>query len=534
MLTQNHTSEAAASERSRGVHPLRWFLRLSWGGRGLALSAALVVLIGAFYAEENWRGRRAWAACQQDLAARGVELDWRKFNPPPVPDDQNFALTPFLAPLFDFNPGPRDPGQSRWRDLAGHDRATEFGAKLLTGAKAGDGPSFQLDGQRTDLPACLALLRKEAKSSTASPVFPTRADAAAAVMEALQPYQAVLSELRSASHRPFSRFNIEYNADDPMSILLPHLGVLRHVARTLEIQASAELALGKTEAAFDDVRLIFFIADSIQPEPFLISHSVRSSLLNTGMQIIWEGLAQHRWSDDQLRDFQTRLAAIHLVADLNRALAAERAAFGNPMLRFIQNHKNALRDWIANDDSAAPLTYLLGGPTGWLYQEQVSYQRLYDQRILPALDVRAGQVHPRIADDDYKLLTNDLAGSSFWHHTALAKLVLPQLVRMFQRTAVVQSTVNQAVVACALERDRLAEGNYPPTQAALVPRYTDTLPAGACDGQPLSYQPAGPNKFALYDVGWNLTDDHGVVSLAGDGATRDLTHGDWVWPPYPD
>src|SRR5438309_2386749 len=96
--------------------PFQWFRRLSFLGRIFVTIGALFALFCAFFAEENWRGRRAWETCRRELEAKGVLLDWQKFIPPPVPDDQNFAMTPFLAPLFDFNPNPRESGQVVWRD----------------------------------------------------------------------------------------------------------------------------------------------------------------------------------------------------------------------------------------------------------------------------------------------------------------------------------------------------------------------------------------------------------------------------------
>jgi hypothetical protein len=59
---------------------------------GLAWLAVLVVL---FYVEENWRGARALEIYKRQLAARGATLDWKSFIPPPVPDSENFAVTPF-------------------------------------------------------------------------------------------------------------------------------------------------------------------------------------------------------------------------------------------------------------------------------------------------------------------------------------------------------------------------------------------------------------------------------------------------------
>ena len=58
--------------------------------RVLITLAVLATLIAIFYAEEDWRGKRAWEQCKRELEAKGMVLDWDKFIPPPVPDDQNF------------------------------------------------------------------------------------------------------------------------------------------------------------------------------------------------------------------------------------------------------------------------------------------------------------------------------------------------------------------------------------------------------------------------------------------------------------
>jgi hypothetical protein len=52
--------------------------------------AVLATLIAVFYSEENWRGKRALENCKRELEAKGAVLDWQKYIPAPVPDDQNF------------------------------------------------------------------------------------------------------------------------------------------------------------------------------------------------------------------------------------------------------------------------------------------------------------------------------------------------------------------------------------------------------------------------------------------------------------
>ena len=98
--------------------------------------------------------------------------------------------------------------------------------------------------------------------------------------------------------------------------------------------------------------------------------------------------------------------------------------------------------------------------------------------------------------------------------------------------AFTQSSLDRARVACALERHRLAEGEYPATLDALAPRFMEKLPHDIINGQPLHYRRTDGGRFLLYSVGWNGTDDGGIV-------VRNKIHmldrfgedeGDWVWP----
>ena len=69
---------------------IRWLFSRRTQRRVLVGLAALATLVAVFYLEEDWRGKRAWENCKRELEAGGAVLDWNKYIPPPVPDDQNF------------------------------------------------------------------------------------------------------------------------------------------------------------------------------------------------------------------------------------------------------------------------------------------------------------------------------------------------------------------------------------------------------------------------------------------------------------
>ena len=68
--------------------------------RAIIVLGGFVLLLAIFYAEEDWRGWHAWKKCKRELEAKGTVLDWDKFIPPPVPEDENFFEAPQMAEWF--------------------------------------------------------------------------------------------------------------------------------------------------------------------------------------------------------------------------------------------------------------------------------------------------------------------------------------------------------------------------------------------------------------------------------------------------
>jgi hypothetical protein len=515
----------------------RWLFGWRMIRRVLVALAALVTLVALFYAEEDWRGKHAWENYRRQAEARGVELNWHAYLPPPVPDAQNFAMTPFLAPLYDFNPKPIQPGQSAWRDTNGYVRTANFARGVGNLRKGRD---WWHEGQMTDLAEVLDGLHEGSNAPALTIPISTRAEAAAELLREFEQYRPVLDEIRGASQRPYSRFNINYGGEeeDPWEILLPHLTVVKHLAQVLFFRSSAELELGKADEALEDLSLIFFLAHSIQDDPFVISHLVRIVILKCAEQIIWEGLAEHRWSEPQLRDIQLRLQGIGIFKEFEKPLAAERAA-DHSLVALVQKdpvYFSAIAGGASTPGSPAhlPGVFFRLIPKGWIYLEQLSVHRLFDEKILPGMDFDTARVHPRTIDDNASSLANLLGppSSRVWHHRIFSALLLPALGKIAVKSAVAQTTVDEAALACALERYRLAKGEFPEILGALAPEFIQSMPHDIITGEPLKYRRTENGKFLLYSVGWNETDDGGKVAMNDQRTALVSTQGDWVWPEY--
>lgn len=104
-------------------------------------------------------------------------------------------------------------------------------------------------------------------------------------------------------------------------------------------------------------------------------------------------------------------------------------------------------------------------------------------------------------------------------------MLLPAVQTVPRRAALTQTGVDQLVAACALERFRLAHVELPNTLDALVPQYLAAVPRDVIDGQPLRYRREGLDKFSLWSVGSNQTDEGGEV--VRNDERLDETKGDW-------
>src|SRR5206468_2983045 len=108
-------------------------------------------------------------------------------------------------------------------------------------------------------------------------------------------------------------------------------------------------------------------------------------------------------------------------------------------------------------------------------------------------------------------------------------LLFPAITKIPARFANGQTTVDLATVACALERHRLAAGQYPEQLDPLVPGFIAKIPTDIINGELLKYRREPDGTFVLYSVGWNETDDGGEAGVTKSGAAVDPNKGDWVW-----
>lgn len=472
----------------------------------LAFLAAGVVL---WYSVTAFQGRREWDAAQKALAARGEKLSIRDFVPPPLADDLNFAAAPAFAGLFrsDGVPPEETPfdvvktslGKCRWRP-----------------------------NERTDLAAAAASYRAEGR------VPDDQRPAAEAVLEALAPAQPLMDEMARYAERPGTRFPVRY--EDGIHAAMPHLNHLLKMTYYLRLRAAANMELGRSAEAARDLLLLLRMADSLKSEPNLISLLVRFGMLDIATLIVWEGLACGIWDEPQLAALQNRLRGYDLYSETAHALRGERGG----VIDFLEfSLRTGLDKFFASappqeakeDPDALSFDFLYPTlffswlyPTGWAYSDLAFLSNVFQQWI-DRLENRQRPLRPA----DFEFIEPELTqwGSLTITRHLFSALTLPALTGVFNRTVVVQTRLNEARTAIALERYRLAHGEFPETLAALVPQFLEAEPVDVMTARPFNYRRLASDDFLLWSVGWDATDDHGAP------LDRKTQKGDIAWMRLP-
>ena len=503
---------------------LGWRL-LRWGLIGLAV---LVTLAAVLVTEENWRGKRAWETYKREAAARGERFEWAAFAPTNVPDDQNFFRAPIVAEQL--NAGRQEYADGSASRGANPARRMDFniyrGDSKLWPTNGGNWQKSKLADLKEWQHYFRTYAETPAGQTNGFPVAAKEGTPAADVLLALSIYNPALEKLRQASLRPMARLPLNYdNGFEDVGTLIPGLATEKRWAQFLQLRIIAELQAGQDAAALEDVKLFLRLTDTIRSQPFLISHLVRIAMQAIALQPIYEGLAQHRWNDAQLAELETALGKKDFLADFEFSMRGERtcAIYTFEMQRRTREMKSYSGDEVGNQIVTNSLRWM---PSAFFNQNELTFAQMYDQFVLPLVDMTNRTVSVaayRKGEADYK------EQAKYWSpYKIQARMLFPAVGASVKKFVLIQSQVDLARAACALERFRLAHGNYPETLDALAPQFIEKLPHDLINGQPLHYRRTEDGNFVLYSVGWNETDDGGKVVFAKSGRV-DTEKGDWVW-----
>ena len=312
---------------------------------------------------------------------------------------------------------------------------------------------------------------------------------------------------------------------DPFTIPLPNYVAIRAVAQVLAQRAQCFLLLGQSEKSLKELALLHDLTRLLEAAPTGKPMTMVAAMINapvTGFysDVVADGIRLHAWSESQLSNIQNQLERINLAPFVVEAFRGERAGLWHAMRKTI---------WARFEVKRAPQASLwqkmknMRPPNllkGIFCLNMVTVSELH-QQLIDSIDPAQKTIHMQKLKDH--LLQQEKIGRRFSPYTFFASIAVPNFIPAVRTLGYNQTRVAQAQIACALERFRIAHGQYPTALSELTPQCIPKLPHDIIEGNPLKYRPVGENQFLLYSVGWNESDDDGQFSAYPYEA------GDWSW-----
>lgn len=505
----------------------RWFRTLAW------TLVSLISLYALLCAWVNWTGARMLAAAQAKLKAAGEVTDFRSVTSEPVPDDSNYCAIPALRDLA------LHVGDNASKDEPGARRERLKKMALPTGGKSrprsGRGAQF---GVREDLDGIRDWLRSAGTIGGSS----SGADAAHEILDALSVHQALIGELAAGLDRSSAQWTPQWRTRElpPMlfAVVMPHYSVSQSVVQTLALRATAAARAGDATKAHESLRIIGKLALANGNDPFLIGLLVSAANATALANAVWETCDARC---GKAADFATLESALTALDYKKAALHAWRGemAGGMEAMNYVKTtNDGTLASIIANGGDASPshvanaITSVL--PGGWLDgNAAVIADREYDYFLKPLKEAGWMRVIESAEAFEAKLREEKKV---IWRHPfhLMTAMLAPAGVKVTQQVAYTQCLIDQASIACALERHRIENGAYPETLAGLTLANGQPLPLDPLSEKPMSYRKTADGRYALWGVGFDGKDDGGKrvldEKMQQDTKFNERTYnGDWVW-----
>jgi hypothetical protein len=299
----------------------------------------------------------------------------------------------------------------------------------------------------------------------------------------------------------------------------------------------------QNDKALADVELMLRLADAIRTEPFLLSQLVRIAVVQIAVQPIYEGLANHEWSNSQMTELDSKLSGLDFLTDYKFSLRGDMIIEQDGSIDFLHHHPGIIWEMrsfgegpaLVSDQTRAERVAGSLVPAGWFYQNEIHDDRAMEEFYLPVVDTNQQILSPTSVDHAEAVIETESHPCHVGPYNILEGSMSGSIVDAML-VAYGQNAANLTRIAIALERYRLAHGEYPDSLSPLAPQFIVRLPHDIINGRPLHYRQTADGRFLLYSLGWKGTDDGGrvlVYTNSTGSIQANRKQGDWVWR-YPE
>ncbi|MEI7774022.1 MAG: hypothetical protein WCK17_04550 [Verrucomicrobiota bacterium] len=519
----------------------RWLRRLTW------TVVTLTALIASLYAWVNASGARQLRKVEAMLKAEGETLDFRETMNEPVPEAENFCAIPLLKDLalvVDNDASKGAPGEKRKRlDRASLKRTTkDFGGQRSP--RRGD----SAESYRTDLKGWADWMRKDGSF----PMTTDSGDAARDLLAGLAELDEIVQELASGFCRPKAQWTPEWKTrelsathfSDPNA----HYSTIVAMYRTLALRIAAAAQTGEATKAHQDALVMVRFNQANLNEPLTIGLVIGITGVSFLQNSVWELCITHTGTSEDFAKIESALLGHDIRRAALRAFRSQIAANVYDIQCCKQNPENfwsvgigTQRDDVPKKHKTISLLAYRTIPLGFLDKSAALLaEEEFKYFIKPLRDQGWREVYQTSRKWEDRLVEIKKTAKTNLTYFLLAQTsgFFPSLIKncVYQH-----ALLNQAIIACALERHRIEKGSYPDSLDAVRLADGKPLPLDPINEKPMGYHKTSDGRYALWSVGFDGKDDGGKRSLNEIKSQKTFfkpqrTHfnsndylGDWVW-----
>ena len=207
------------------------------------------------------------------------------------------------------------------------------------------------------------------------------------------------------------------------------------------------------------------------------------------LETVEEGLRRKLWADDELNKLTPRLLELNLMRVVENGIRAERAG----VLRHLTAMSKRRSDPIYGGTMAlfnsstwtVERAVMQFAPASWFRQSQAVYARTI-QGYLDGVDAERRTIDQTRIDKQSAEFTK--LGQSWSPQNTIVRYVTPNFSKAARIMARNQNRAHELGLACALQRYRDRQGEYPRSLEHLAPDYIAAIPTNVFSGMPMRYE----------------------------------------------
>lgn len=432
----------------------------------LWLLLCLLGLLAIAWQIENWRGEKAWAATQTQMARRGYTLDQVPW-PADVPDEQNIAMHPMFAPALTSQFTSTDPNLAQ--------RSYDF-TRIIATYHVKE-PMPQIDGFSPPDPITFSSFSDKLPGSTPE-------QKAAVVLEATKVLDPFISGINEAFQRPSCEWakwldptvRERYPNKLPIPILSSLYESMLYFRTHLGMRIEAELALQKMDSARESMlALIHFARIASHTERISLNSVLMDVALSVFLADSLENVCSHpQWRGSDLAIFQKALAGTDLPGHVHVALRREMLFSMRLILGTVEDSS------FARSISQSGWSGLLRIPEGWRKQNAVTHFRLNTRYHLDIYDTE-NRVFNRQESFNFPPELQSINP-----YNVLSAIATPAISNVYVSAIESQMRIERITAKWAQRHHVLEHGKPAENWSQLVPTYLSEIPHDYYSGRKLA------------------------------------------------